>query len=116
MYEGEPFVKKEYGQGLAQSEMGCSKEEMNLIHKIDNNTRELTEGLRSIESLTENINKRLLPLMEKPVAKESKTEQAPSGWLEEHLADLRLATHKVIKIIHNLDKLSRETKTDKVGQ
>lgn len=97
-----------------QSEMGCKNaEEINLIRKIDNSTRELIEGLRSIESLTENINKRLLPLMEKPVPKEeSKVEQGPSGWFEGHLADLRLATSKIIKIIHKLEKLNRETKTD----
>ena len=52
--------------------------------------------------------------MEKPVPKENKEriEQSPNGWLEEHLANLRVATHKVIKIIEKLDRLSWATKTD----
>lgn len=96
-----------------QSEVGCTTpEKMCLVRKINNATREIIEGLRSVESLTENINKRLLPLVEKPEAKEQKVEQAPNGWFEIHLADLRLATRKIIKIINNLDNLSRETKTD----
>ena len=82
------------------------------LYKIDSSTRELLEGLRSIESLAENINKRLLPPMEKPLAKENKVEQAPNGWLEEHLAHLRVAKNKIIKIIEKLDQLSWATKTD----
>jgi len=98
---------------LARSEMECeSPEKISLIHNIDNSTRALVEGLQSIESLTENINKRLLPSMEKPVAKEGRCEQAPNGWLETHLADLKIATHKIIKIIEKLNKLSFATKTD----
>jgi len=109
----EGFVKHEYGERLAQSEMRCGNaEKVSELHKIDSSTKELIEGLRSIESLTENINKRLLPSMEKPVSGESKCEQAPNGWLETHLADLRVATHKIIKIIEKLDKLSWATKTD----
>ena len=96
-------------------EMGMTtqnEKEMCLVVKIDNITRELTEGLRAIESLTENINKRLLPLIEKPLLSESKVEQGPAGWLEIHLADLCSATSKIVRIIINLEKLSRETKTD----
>lgn len=100
-------------EDMAQDEMGVkSAKEISLIHKIDNITRELTEGLWAIESLTENINKRLLPLIEKPLLSEGKVEQAPNGWLEILLADLCSATSKIIKIITNLEKLSRETKTD----
>ena len=91
-------------------------EEINLIRKINNSTGELVEGLRSADSLTENINKKLLPSMEKPLVKEVKAEQSPNGWFEEHLSDLRIATHKVIRIIEKLNRLSLETKTDKVGQ
>jgi len=100
-------------EDMAQSEMGCkSAEGISLVRKIDNSTRELTEGLRAIESLTENINKRFLPLMEKPLLSENKVEQGPNGWLEIHLADLYSATSKIVRIITNLEKLSRETKTD----
>ena len=101
------------GDELAQSEMGCENPgKVSELYKIDNSTKELLEGLRSIESLTENINKRLLPSMEKPAPGESKVEQGPNGWLEAHLADLRVATHKIIKIIEKLDQLSWATKTD----
>ena len=100
-------------EDIAQSEMGGrSAKEMCLVVKIDNSTRELTEGLRSIESLTETINKRLLPLIEKPLLSENKVEQTPTGWLEIHLADLRSATPKIVRIITSLEKLSREIKTD----
>ena len=98
---------------LAQGEMGSeSPGKVSELHKIDNSTKEILEGLRSIESLTENITKRLLPSMEKPLAKENKVEQAPNGWLEEHLAHLRVAKNKIIKIIEKLDQLSWATKTD----
>jgi hypothetical protein len=100
-------------EDIAQSEMGSrGVKEISLIHKIDNSTRELIEGLRTIESLTENINKRFLPLIEKPLLSESKVEQAPTGWLEIHLADLCSDISKIVRIITNLEKLSRETKTD----
>ena len=98
---------------LARSEMECeSPEKISLIHNIDNSTRALVEGLQSIESLTENINKRLLPPMEKPVPKDNKVEQAPNGWLEVHFSDLKVATHKIVKITEKLDRLSWATKTD----
>lgn len=100
-------MRDELEQGV-----GRDAEKVSELHKIDNSTRELIEGLRSIESLTENINKRLLPPMEKPVSQENKVGQAPCGWLETHLSDLRVATHKVIKIIEKLNKLSWATKTD----
>jgi len=100
-------------EDIAQSEMGGrSAKEMCLVVKIDNSTRELNEGLLSIESVVENINKRLLPSREKPLSKEGRDEQAPNGWLETHLADLRHATTKIIRIIEKLGNLSRETKTD----
>jgi len=104
MYEGD--------QGMAKSESNLSPKEKSLVIKINNHTRELLEGLRSVEGFTKNINERLLPLMEKPVLKEGKCEQAPSGWFEEHLADLRVATHKVVKIIEKLNRLMWATKTE----
>ena len=108
----EGFVKREHGIGLAQSDVGSkSAEDKSLVIKIDNSTRELIEGLRSIESLAENINKGLLYPSEKPIPNENKTVQAPRGWLEEHLADLRLSTNKVIKIIEKLNRLSFATES-----
>jgi len=103
---------RDFEEKLGQSEVGSDAGKVSELHKIDNSTGELLEGLRSVESLTENITKRLLPSMEKPVPGESKCEQAPSGWFEGHLLDLRVATHKIIKIIEKLDKLSWATKTD----
>ena len=112
----EGFVKREYGRDLAQSEpgRGLRPEEKSLIIKINNSTRELLEGLRSIESLAENTNKKLLNPLEKsiPTESESKAEQTPRGWFEEHLADLRGATDKVIKIIEKLNRLSFATETE----
>lgn len=112
----EGFVKTEYSAGLAQSEDRKTPEKINLIRQIDGCTRELIEGLRSAENLTENTNKRLLPSTEKPLAKEGKVEQCPNGWFEQHLADLRMCTGKVTKIIGRLQRLVSEIKTDKVGQ
>lgn len=106
---------KEHSAGLAQSE-DC-KAEINIRRQIDNCTRELIEGLRSAETLAKSTNSILLPSIEKPLAKEGKTEQGPNGWFEQHLADLRLATHKVVSIISKLNRLNLEIKTeDKVGQ
>lgn len=112
MEKGEGFVKREESAGLAQSEQGLSPQEKSLVIKIDNSTRELIEGLRSIGSLAENTNKELLNPLEKLIPKEPKTEQAPRGWFEMHLADLRVATNKVIKIIEKLNRLSWATKTE----
>ena len=108
----EGFVKREYGIDYAQSERGLTPEEKSLIIKIDNSTRELIEGLRSIESLSENMNKRLLNPLEKQIPKEEKKEAMPRGWFETHLANLRVATDKVIKIINKLNRLDFATKTE----
>ena len=110
VYKGEGFVKREEGASLAQSEDCKQPEELSLIHKIDNNTKDLLENLRNIESLSEDINKRLLP--SKDVAKKGSNiaEQAPNGWLEIHLADLQFANYKAIKILTKLGILNRETK------
>ena len=114
MKSEEGFVKREYGESLAQSEMDRSlrEKEKSLIIQIDNSTRELIEGLRSIESLAENTNKRLLNPLEKIIPKEEKKEPMPRGWLETHLADLRVATDKAIKIIDKLNRLNFATKTE----
>ena len=101
-----------FDEELSESQVGKDAGKVSELYKIDNSTKELLEGLRSIESLTENINKRLLPPMEKPLAKENKVEQAPNGWLEVHFSDLTVATHKIVNIIEKLDRLSWATKTD----
>lgn len=118
MEKDQPFVKHEYGVGLAQSEQGLTQSsKMNVRRQIDNCMREIIEGLRSAETLARSTNEILLPSMEKPLAKEGKVEQAPNGWFEQHLADLRLANHKTIKIISRLNRLNLEIRTeDKVGQ
>ncbi len=105
------FVRREESVGLTQSE-SLSPQQKSLVIKIDNSTRELIEGLRSIESLAENINKRLLNPLEKPIPEESKSGQTPRGWFEMHLSDLRVATDKVIKIIDKLNRLGWATKTE----
>jgi len=96
--------------GLAESERILSPKEKSLVIKIDNSARELIEGLKSIEGLAGNINKRLLNPLEEPIPTEEKKEAMPRGWFETHLANLRVATDKVIKIIDKLNRLSWATK------
>ncbi len=85
-------------------------EEISLIHRIDNTTKDLLESLRNIESLSEDINKRLLPIKDTTKKESNIAEQAPNGWLECHLADLQMANYKAIKILTKLGILNRETK------
>ena len=63
-------------------------EEISLIRKINNSTKDLLENLRNIESLSEDVNKRLLPSKDIPKEGSNIAEQAPNGWFEVHLADL----------------------------
>ena len=110
VYEGEGFVKREESASLAQSEDSKQPEELSLMHKIDNSTKDLLENLRNIESLSEDINKRLLPSKDIVKKEGNIAEQAPNGWLECHMADLQLANYKAIKILTKLGILNRETK------
>jgi len=100
---------------MGQSEMGCKTQgKTSLVHVIDNNTKEIIEILRGIEGLTENINQRLLSsvdILDGSDAAEPKL-SAPSGWLEEHLADLKNVVLKINRIGAKLEKLSWATKTD----
>ena len=107
-YDG-GFVRREESAGLAQSEDCKQPEEISLIHRIDNSTKDLLESLRNIESLSEDINERLLPPKDTLKKESNIAEQAPNGWLECHLADLQLANHKAIKIFTKLGILNRET-------
>lgn len=106
-----PFVKRVDSARPAQSE-DCDKtpEEISLMHKIDNSTKDLLENLRNVESLSEDINKRLLPSKDTVKKEGNIAEQAPNGWLEVHLADLQRANYKAIKILTKLRILNRETK------
>jgi len=102
-----------YIEDMTQSKMGGSlKQESCLLHKINNITREIMENLRVIEDLTEKINKILLPQDKKAQLAEKAKQPAPNGWFEIHLLDLKFVDFKVLKIINNLENLSRETKVD----
>ena len=102
-----------YIEDMTQSKMGGSlKQESCLLHKINNITREIMENLRVIESLTENINKILLPQDKKEQLVKKTDLPAPRGWFEIHLLDLKFAKFEVSKIINNLENLSRETEAD----
>jgi len=97
---------------LAQSEMGKSAEEINLIRKIDNSTTDLLESLNSIESLLSSVNKNLLP---PELAAENKCEKdvkQPQGWFEKHLENLHFVFGRSAQIYNKVLRLSRETKTD----
>jgi len=106
MYEGEESL-------MAQSEMGCkTSEEINLIRKIENRTRNLLQSLNSIESLTNRLNKNLLPQSQKKES-EAKTEQRPpQGWLECQLAVLDHALYRCGQIFEEVTRLMQATKTE----
>ena len=110
----QPFVKREDSARLAQSEP-TKAEEISLVRKIGNRTRNLLQGLNSIESLTNRMNKDLLPSMLKAES-EAKEKISPQGWLEYHLADLDNALLRSIQIHTQVERLVQATKTDKVGQ
>lgn len=114
------FVKREYGQGLEQkaSEMGrdSKAEEINLVRKIETRTRNLIKTLNSIESLTNGLNKNLLPPIEKKEAKAEVEARQPKGWLENHLADLDSIIWRTGQIYEEVTRLMQATKIDKVGQ
>jgi len=99
-------------EDMTQSKMDDSLKDWCSLHKINNITREIIESLKVIESLTEKINKILLPQDKKAQLAEKTEQPAPHGWFEIHLLDLKFAEFEVSKIINNLENLSRETKTD----
>ena len=106
----EGFVERVDNASLTQSEDCAETPEISLIHRIDNSTKDLLENLRNIESLSEDVNKRLLPSKDISKKESNIAEQAPNGWFEYHLADLQNANLKAIKILTKLGILNRETK------
>ena len=119
MEKDQPFVKKEYGQsedsaGLAQSE--STAEEVNLIRKIESRTHNLIQTINSIESLTNGLNKNLLPQLPKSESEAKADQRPPDGWLECHLADLGHLFHRCGQIYEQVTRLTQATKTNKVGQ
>jgi len=117
MGKEEPFVKREYGQGLAQSESGrdLKAEEINLVRKIESRTKNLIQSINAIESLTHGLNKNLLPQLPKSESEAKADQRPPDGWLECHLADLGHLFHRCGQVYEQVTRLAQETKTNKVG-
>ena len=107
------FVKQEYGARLAQSEDCKPKtaEEINLIRRIENCTKNLIGGLNSIEGQTQALNKNLLPQLTKSESEADKKEKPiPQGWLECHLADLDHLIWRSKQIMDEVNRLVQATK------
>ena len=115
MEKGEGFVKREYGASLAQSEPKTA-EEINLIRKIESRTHNLIQAINSIESLTNGLNKNLLPQLPKSESEVKAEKPVPDGWLECHLADLDHSLHRCGQIYEQVTRLTQATKTNKAGQ
>lgn len=116
MEKDQPFVKKEYGREVQSEDCCKTPEEINLIRKIENQTKNLMQSLNSIESVTKGLNKNLLPQLPKDESKVGVDQRPPQGWLECHLADLDHALHRCGQIYDKVHRLMDATKTDKVGQ
>ena len=108
----EGFVKREYGESLAQSEMGKSAEETNIVRKIELRTENLLKDLNSIESLTNALNKMLLPIRPKAESEEKGEARKPQGWLENHLQSLDFATYRSRQIYDKVTRLMQTMKID----
>jgi len=108
----EGFVKREYREGLAQSEEPLNAEEINLVRKIESRTRNLMQALNSIESITNGLNKSLLPKIMKNESEAKAEERPPQGWLEYHLTDLDNALSRSGQIYEQVDRLRQATKSE----
>lgn len=114
-YSKKPFVKREESASLAQSD--CKQvEETNLILKIENRARALMQSVNSIEAITKDINKNLLPQLPKNESEAKADRQPPQGWLECHVADLDHVLYRCGQIYDEVSRLMEETRTEKVGQ
>ncbi|MBA7532431.1 hypothetical protein ES705_24657 [subsurface metagenome] len=111
----EGFVKREYGQGLARSEVveDLKAEEINLARKIENRMKHLMQILNSIGGLTYDLNKSLLPPIPKAESGSTADQRAPQGWLEYHLADLDNAICRAGQIYSEVTRLVQATKIEK---
>ena len=111
----EGFVKREDNASLAQSEPK-TVEEINLIRKIESRTHNLIQAINSIESLTNGLNKNLLPQLPESESEAKEDQRTPDGWLECHLADLDHSLHRCGQIYEQVTRLTQATKTNKAGQ
>ena len=112
----EPFVRREDNAGLAQSEPKTA-EEINLVRKIESRMKNLIQSLNSIESLTNRLNKNLLPLLPKKESEANAERKALQGWLEYHLEDLDCAFRRAGQIYDEVTRLTQATKIEnKAGQ
>ncbi len=111
----EGFVKREYREGLAQSEEPLKAEETNLVRKIESRTKDLMQSLNSIEGMTNGLNKSLLSTIPKSESEAKAEQRPPQGWLEYHLTDLDNALHRAGQIYDQVTRLRQATKTEKVG-
>lgn len=111
----EGFVKREDCARPAQSG-GCqTPEEINLSRKIQSCTHNLIQSINSIESLTNRLNKNLLPQLPKSESEVKADQRPPDGWLECHLADLNHALHRCGQVHEQVTRLAQATKI-KEGQ
>jgi len=113
MEKGEPFVKREYGQNLAQSTESLNAEEINLVRQIENLMKNLLQSLNSIESLTNGLNKNLLPPIPKAESEAKVEARQPQGWLEYHLSELDHAIYRSGQIYSQVSRLMQATKIEK---
>jgi len=108
----EGFVKREESARLGQSE-DCepkTAEEVNLIRRIENCTKDLIGGLNAIEGQTFALNKNLLPEKPKDDSKVGVGQTPPQGWLECHLADLDHLIWQSKQIMDEVNRLVQATK------
>ncbi|MBA7530882.1 hypothetical protein ES705_23093 [subsurface metagenome] len=89
------------------------EEEINLIRKIENRMKNLMQSLNSIESLTNGLNKSLLPPIPKAESEDKGDQRPPQGWLEYHLADLDNAICRSGQIYSQVTRLMQATKIEK---
>ena len=102
-------VKRGYREdnaGLAQT----PQQEINLVRKIENNMKNLLQSLNSIESLTNGLNKNLLPQLPKAESEAKAEVRQPQGWLENHLVDIETALRRSGQIYDEVHRLTQETK------
>jgi hypothetical protein len=114
MEKDQPFVRHEYGENLAQSELNSQMkaEEINLVRKIELRTENLLKDLNSIEGLTNALNRNLLPQKPK-IESDAKVEaRKPQGWLENHLQGLDFAIYRSGQIYEQVTRLMQATKID----
>jgi len=104
------FVKQESRLGQRDDCEPKTAEEINLIRRIENCTKDLIGGLNSIEGQTSALNKNLLPEKPKDDSKIGVDQKPPQGWLECHLADLDHLIWRSKQIMDEVNRLVQATK------